>query len=874
MATYPIALKDYLAPSGFSVNLRTGEPHSLVLTKLRGSYTRTQFRNDSAALLPVSLAPDDPTLPSGLEAVAIALRHAELSPGRKLLLSGHTDEKGGTSDNTKLSQIRAEAVQGMLIGDRDQFARACFGPHLTAEQRYPSSNDVRGVLWDDYIDVLRWVEDTLGWACAYSTRSTLWNATCKFQQAYNDNRITDFPKRGTLSITGKFDLETWKAVFDCYDFHLFHNRLKGTLADLDKVRGKVRFVSPEHPFVACGESKPFDPAASTKAVNPIDRRVQIAFFNEKSWNAAADLPCMSGDCTPRSCPYWHDKWTTLEPLAAKTEDNERQLVLYLYEEGSQDADVDQPRGPAAYDWVVTIGEQEYSGTCDDGRVCLSVADSADQCSVRWSPSDDPNVQGSRDDIHLFSAAALATDDDHALKMLFNLTGEELASTEQRIADFQRAEGLPDTGKLDSTTNQRARDRHAALSHMAADVEKVSARGGGADSSPAPQALVSRDGADSPFQQSRAAVKSKLFNYGKIYIDLAAWKQAKERSLMTIDTLDANAIRVQTDKECPPALKRPGLFRLGYCKDYGRPQDPFRFDFLKRAIGSGWDLEIRCVGMDDQFDANSMAADKSFTKVKQTLHKIGQANNPNKDTPVKGYTLAQPTHALPKQLYSPRPDRDYIYILRKDDPNNELRQDSIPHEFWGHWYLHKMGSPEGHDQDIQASDNILDPLGLPYVGKVGWGLAGLEFHKPTGFIMSYAENNDLGFNVARVYSPTEYVEPPSKSKSWYSDAWSDFCGRVATDMTNKKFSDELVFDWQVLSQGYQARLEAAKTLPSDPVRKALVDDVLRDILTQYRKLKGDQKATFARFVDSFELSKTPCSKALSSVTSAALKKEKP
>lgn len=334
MATYPVKLKDLFSPAGFSARLRAGEKHTFVVAELRGWYAQAQFRNDSAVLLPVTLSPY-PAVPSGLEAVALALRNAELSADKNVLISGHTDGKGDTADNRKLSQIRAEAFLGMLRGDRTQFAQACHGPHLSGEQRYPSSNQVRGVLWDDYIDVLQWVQDTLGWICAYNPRSTLWQATCNFQKAYNDNNYADSIDGSALKITGKFDLDTWKAVFDCYEFHLQRNRLVMDRDALARLRNNVTFVNAAHPFVACGEDKPLNGDAGTQTASQADRRAHVCFFDQTCWEDASEFPCMSGECKPKQCPHWNPKWFALEPLPAKLEELKRPLRVRFFDQDKQ-----------------------------------------------------------------------------------------------------------------------------------------------------------------------------------------------------------------------------------------------------------------------------------------------------------------------------------------------------------------------------------------------------------------------------------------------------------------------------------------------------------------------------------------------------------
>jgi hypothetical protein len=198
MAQFDIKYQDW-KDKALSLQLTTGESHSIRLLRRHADlieFADTLFRFNSAALLPGEIAPaTDGAQHSGMDVVAACLRYAQVHLDKKMLITGHTDTVGSDESNVTLSQIRAQAVHGMLSGDRDEFGKACWGPHLTKEQRYPHNGDgsEAGVMWLDYADVLNWVATEMGWPCqtGYPKSSTpgLWSATQKFQKSYNASDV-------------------------------------------------------------------------------------------------------------------------------------------------------------------------------------------------------------------------------------------------------------------------------------------------------------------------------------------------------------------------------------------------------------------------------------------------------------------------------------------------------------------------------------------------------------------------------------------------------------------------------------------------------------------------------------------------------------
>jgi len=395
MAEYRIKLSNLLSSDARPLTVAVGGPHILTIVRLRGNHTRARFRSNSAALLPVTLSPEDPDVPSGLAAAAIALRYTELAPGRRVLVSGHTDSEGSDASNQTLSLLRGQALYGMVAGQRDLFAHACFGPHLSSSQRYPSTNDVRGKLWDDYIDVLGWASHSFGWGCAYSAKTTLWNATCNFQRAYNADTHAGNPTGADLDITGKFDEPTWAAVFDCYETQL-SQMLQTDRPGLTKLRERITLIDDNNAIVACGEEKPLDHLGEDHVRSLTNRRAHVVFFEPRSAEDVSEFPCLQDACAAGRCSYLHAEWCALGPLPAKVEELRRPLSIRVVDSQHQLVSGSPCK-------VQASGETFDRTTDGHGIVRVEVQQTAKECQVEWeipAPKSSGFLMVARGDVHL------------------------------------------------------------------------------------------------------------------------------------------------------------------------------------------------------------------------------------------------------------------------------------------------------------------------------------------------------------------------------------------------------------------------------------------------------------------------------------------
>jgi hypothetical protein len=318
MAEHEVKLSDLRAGRVVLSSLSLKEKQIITARRMRREFVELGdmlLRFNSAVLLPgaTSFTADGIPRP-GLDLVAECLRYVVAHPEKQMVIAGHTDTVGSDEANVNLSRIRTDTVHGLLTGAREQFATACFGPHLTFDQRYPNGGDgsKKGVLWDDYSDVLTWAAQKLGWDCAHPNGSrTLWQATKNFEDSYNGSDVGDSANKPIPS-DGIFTKATWGAMYDCYELKLAES-LGTDLAGLADIRGKIVFVNPDVHCVACGEFKPIEQWWRDNYRSQTNRRVEVLFFDP---DELPNPPCFSGACVAKLCDIYDDAIYKPKPVPA------------------------------------------------------------------------------------------------------------------------------------------------------------------------------------------------------------------------------------------------------------------------------------------------------------------------------------------------------------------------------------------------------------------------------------------------------------------------------------------------------------------------------------------------------------------------------
>jgi hypothetical protein len=206
---------------------------------------------------------------AGLGVLLTALRFLEANQSCRLLITGHTDRSGGDDYNLRLSAARARGVLAVLEGDREAFVCACHEFHAD----------------EDDVFVLRYMVTEHGWDCepGGDTKSDP-HAVEAFQRTYNDR----FSK--SITVDGVVGDQTWGAYFDVYQNDLA--AMARSQADLDILRGKLRFVSSQKKFLPCGEHYPIENPAKDGYRSQLNRRVELLFFEPR------DIPDPADERTP------------------------------------------------------------------------------------------------------------------------------------------------------------------------------------------------------------------------------------------------------------------------------------------------------------------------------------------------------------------------------------------------------------------------------------------------------------------------------------------------------------------------------------------------------------------------------------------------
>ena len=243
------------------------------------------FHFDSAVLLPDygPQAPEpgskDQNRITGLGVLFACFKQAEKNDFQQtILIAGHTDKKGSSSYNLKLSQQRAENVFFMYTGERKKWA--------------DSSDDKNQV--EDIQQILKWISFNFQFDCDpgevnNSLTPDTTTAILKFQKRYNKEFIElkthqiKFKRTfSKIDEDGKMGKETWSAFFDMYTLELLI--IMGIDEEgLNGKRSKLKFVKKKSlnpsPVIGCGENHPAS-EAKTEDENPVDRRVEILFFDD------------------------------------------------------------------------------------------------------------------------------------------------------------------------------------------------------------------------------------------------------------------------------------------------------------------------------------------------------------------------------------------------------------------------------------------------------------------------------------------------------------------------------------------------------------------------------------------------------------------
>jgi outer membrane protein OmpA-like peptidoglycan-associated protein len=285
--------------AGKTFECETGKLHRFELRRLEAHVLEvedTNFHHDSAVLLPDYETGDaDQDRVTGLMVLRACYEHAAAHPAQKILIPGHADRSGPESYNFMISELRAQSVLHALLGNRSDWV-------AIAEQKHKV---------EDYQRILAWVATDVGWDCDPGAVDNIPGTNTRagvkgFQVRYNQ----EFG--ASISEDGAMGPQTWGAIFDVYMSELA-KMMQTDAAGLAAARAKLKFLDDGQKAVGCGESFPITPERAENYRSPIDRRVEILFFDP---GEEPEMKCHPGPgtCVPEECEIYDTRRYGFRPI--------------------------------------------------------------------------------------------------------------------------------------------------------------------------------------------------------------------------------------------------------------------------------------------------------------------------------------------------------------------------------------------------------------------------------------------------------------------------------------------------------------------------------------------------------------------------------
>lgn len=276
----------------------------IVKTKYQGYMLEMEdfnFHYDSAVLLPDygTNAPKpgtpDQNRVTGLAVLIACYKHAKDNPKQSIIIIGHTDRSGPSNYNLELSFLRANNVLFALLGKSKEWVDICLEKHKI----------------EDIQQFLKWISYSRNWDCDPGAKTNAINEQTKkaiknFQNTYKEKFKKD------ILVDGIVGEQTWGAFFDVYI-----DELKSMLGIDDQgiieLRSKLHFFEDGPQAFGCGENAPITSDKKKNYKNPIDRRVEILFFDPEE---KPSFKChqKNGVCNYKKCEFYNTDLYEIEPV--------------------------------------------------------------------------------------------------------------------------------------------------------------------------------------------------------------------------------------------------------------------------------------------------------------------------------------------------------------------------------------------------------------------------------------------------------------------------------------------------------------------------------------------------------------------------------
>ena len=243
------------------------------------------FNHNSAVLLPEHF-PQLGTVPveNSLDIIRCCYLFAMENPSKLMLIAGHCDRSGDPPYNKWLSKKRAENVQYVLLGQRQEWIDS-----VTTSKGQLQNRNLGGgkSKHEDYLMILKWINKDRGWPCdpgsvkdemAHIDRKAAKNAILAFQESWNANsELRSQVNASPITVDGAMGPETWGAFFDLYMLKLTQLlELDENTDRLDTYQKACKFLNDNQKTIGCGETHASDPIRDKSIA---DRRVYFLFFD-------------------------------------------------------------------------------------------------------------------------------------------------------------------------------------------------------------------------------------------------------------------------------------------------------------------------------------------------------------------------------------------------------------------------------------------------------------------------------------------------------------------------------------------------------------------------------------------------------------------
>lgn len=423
---HEIKASEFLRPPGPKLwDLATGQEHVIIVGQKSARLVELHdelFLPGSGALLP---APSRRELPAAVTLLAVAARHAQDNSGQKVLVAGHTRQRGEAS--ILLSEDRAALVFALLAGKRD-----LFGQRAVLMQRDDEGRDRRALL--------DWIAAELGWPCAVAG-DDLRGATTRFQESYNSQGKAGNTAAADLELSGAFDSATWCAVHDCFRL-LMARALEVELSALDGWSAGLTPARADKPFVGCGGYKPRAAMEPDLHRSRTDARAEVLFFDA---GQEPEVPCFARACDPGACELFDARWYRTRRVDASARTDRTRLRLQLHDW------LGDPCPDTGCKLTLASGQTLETTSDGAGWIEQQLSGGPQVLTATYTPTG-----GGRElSVRVETTGGSKTDAFYLAQLRH--FGLESPSPRQSLYRLQQAAGLALTGRLDAATRERIDD---------------------------------------------------------------------------------------------------------------------------------------------------------------------------------------------------------------------------------------------------------------------------------------------------------------------------------------------------------------------------------------------------------------------------------